>query len=379
MKIAFAGSGTGGHFYPNIAIAEAVTDLVRQQHLLAPRFYYLAPMEFDKQALYDNEIRFIRIRAGKVRRYRSFSNVTDAIKTVWGTCTAIWVLFWLYPDVIISKGGYASVPITIAARVLRIPLIIHESDAKPGRGNLLASKWAQKIAISFASAQKYFPPSVQSKIARTGIPVRKELAHLETEGAKEYLQLDPALPTVLILGGSSGSERINETVISALPELIASANIIHQTGRANIKAVTSLARLTLEKDPHAARYHPVDYMNGLTLRRAAGAADLVVSRAGSTSIAEIALWAKPSILIPIPEDVSHDQRLNAYAYAQTDAAVVLEQANLTPHILASEIRRILGDSVLRAKMAARAKGFTDLDAATLIAKEAIDIGLSHES
>ncbi|MGH7174914.1 MAG: UDP-N-acetylglucosamine--N-acetylmuramyl-(pentapeptide) pyrophosphoryl-undecaprenol N-acetylglucosamine transferase [Minisyncoccia bacterium] len=379
MTIAFAGGGTGGHFYPNIAIAEAIKDIAKEQRLIAPRLYYLAPDPFDDQALYENEIEFLRIPAGKMRRYRSFANITDSFVTMSGILAALFVLFRIYPDVVISKGGYASVPVTLAARILGIPVIIHESDARPGRANLLASKWAKSIAISYASAEKFFPEKVRSKIARTGIPVRKELARLEPEGAKQYLNLDPSVPTVLILGGSSGSERINETLLAALPDLVPAANIIHQCGKANLKQVELVARVALGGNTNESRYHPTDYLNALTLRRAAGAADLVVSRAGATAIAEIALWGKAAILIPIPEDVSHDQRANAYAYAELGAAIVLEEGNLTPHLLASEIKRILGDGALAAKMATAGKGFVDVDAAAIIAKEAVEISLSHES
>jgi UDP-N-acetylglucosamine--N-acetylmuramyl-(pentapeptide) pyrophosphoryl-undecaprenol N-acetylglucosamine transferase len=379
MTIAFAGGGTGGHFYPLIAIAEAIQDIVKKERLIAPRLFYLAPTQFDEQALYENEIRFIRVPAGKVRRYRSIANYTDALVTLWGTLVAIAVLFRIYPDIVISKGGYASVPVTLAARILAIPIIIHESDAKPGRANLLAAKWATSIAVSYASAEHFFPEKVRGKIARTGIPVRRELAHLETEGAKQYLQLDESVPTVLILGGSSGSARINETVVAALPELVAAANIIHQCGREHVKQISALAQVALRGSAEQKRYHPADYLNVLTLRRAAGAADLIVSRAGSTAIAEIARWARPAILIPIPEDVSHDQRANAYAYAELGGAIVLEEGNLTPHLLVSEVKRILGDRALAAKMAAAGKDFVDADAAEVIARQALGIGLSHEA
>ena len=379
MTIAFAGGGTGGHFYPLIAIAEAVNDQVKAERLIAPRLYYLAPTQFDEQALYENELQYLYIPAGKMRRYRSLANITDWFVTLSGVIAALFALFRIYPDVVISKGGYASVPVTLAARILAIPVIIHESDAKPGRANLLASTWAKSIAISYAGAERFFPAKARGKIARTGIPVRKELAHLEPEGAKQYLGLDASVPTVLVLGGSSGSERINETLVAALSDLVGVANIIHQTGKANLKQVELVAKVALQDNPHGSRYHPADYLNALTLRRSAGAADLVVSRAGSTAIAEIALWGKPAILIPIPEEVSHDQRANAYAYAELGGAIVLEEGNLTPHLLASEIKRILGDRTLAERMAAAGKSFVDADAAAIIAKEAIGIALSHES
>ncbi|MEK7101651.1 MAG: UDP-N-acetylglucosamine--N-acetylmuramyl-(pentapeptide) pyrophosphoryl-undecaprenol N-acetylglucosamine transferase [Patescibacteria group bacterium] len=379
MTIAFTGGGTGGHFYPIIAIAEAINDLVREKRLVAPKLYYLAPSSFDQNALFENGITFIKIPAGKMRRYASFKNVTDFFLTIVGTLSAFFTLFRLYPDVVMSKGGYGSVPTILAARLLRIPVIIHESDSKPGRANLLAAKFAAKIAISFDSAAAYFPEEVREKIARTGIPIRKALATINTEGAQQYLGLEEGLPTILILGGSQGAMKINEVVLSSLSELVPLANIIHQTGRAHIKEVEAIARVVLSKSPNTAHYHPIDYLSQSSLQRSATIANLVVSRAGANSIAEISLWGKPAILIPIPESVSHDQRTNAYSYAHTGAAIVLEEENLTPHLFVSEIKRIMSDSELEKRMGASAIGFTDPDAARILADEVLQIALTHEA
>ena len=379
MTIGFTGGGTGGHFYPIIAIAEALRDVVREEHLIEPTFYYLAPDPFDEKALFENGIAFIRIPAGKVRRYFSPRNASDLLLTFAGTLKAVGTLFHIYPDVIVSKGGYGSVPTLLAARLLRIPVIIHESDAKPGRASLLAAPFAKKIAISFESAADYFPEKTRKKIARTGIPIRKALMRTESEGARQYLGLESGIPTVLVIGGSQGAVRINDAVIAALPELVAFANVIHQTGQANLASVEAIAQVTLDKNPHADRYHPFGYLSEVSLQRAAGAADLVISRAGASSIAEIGLWKKPAILVPIPESVSHDQRTNAYSYARTGAATVIEEKNLAPHLLVAEIRRILEDPALAKKMGQSAEGFTDPDAARILAKEIIAIALPHEA
>ena len=378
MTIVFTGGGTGGHFYPLIAIAEAMNDLVREERLLEPALYYLAPNPFDEQALFDNGITFIKVPAGKMRRYSSFKNITDLFVTVGGVLSALMTLFRLYPDVVMSKGGYGSVPVTIAARILRIPVIIHESDSKPGRANLLAAKWAKKIAVSFESAAQYFPANVQKKIARTGVPVRKALTRLETEGARQYLGLEPDIPTVLILGGSQGAQKINEALITALPELVVVANVIHQTGAANVKNVEAIAKIVLAKSEHTARYHPIGFLSEVSLQRAAAVADVIISRAGATSIAEISVWKKPAILVPIPEEVSHDQRTNAYAYAKTGAAVVVEESNLTAHLIVSEIKRIVSDPEVRKSMAAGAATFTDPDAARVLAREILAIAVAHD-
>jgi len=379
MRIVFTGGVTGGHFYPIIAVAEALRDVVREKHLIEPQLYYLAPTPFDEKALFENGIAYIHIPAGKMRRYTSLFNFTDPFITLFGTLSALISLFRLYPDVVLSKGGHGSLPTTIAARILGIPVIIHESDAKPGRANLLASNWATKIAISFESAATYFPKKKRDRIARTGVPIRKALMRTEPEGARQYLGLEANLPTVLILGGSQGAKKINEMVLTALPDLVSFANVIHQTGDANFKDVKEVADVVLEKNPNASRYHPFNYLDQMSLQRAAGAANIIVSRAGAGSIAEIGLWGKPSILIPIPESISHDQRINAYSYAATGAAVVLEEENLAPHILVSEIKRITGDSSLSSNMGASAAGFTDPDAAHILAEAVLSIALAHES
>ncbi len=378
MKVVFTGAA-GGHFYPLIAIAEALTDVVASRRLVTPQLYYLSDKAYDEQALFAHNLTFIPIPAGKVRRYFSLKNVSDFFRTVSGFFTALTVLFRIYPDVVVSKGSYASVPVVLAASLLRIPIIIHESDAKPGRANLLAAGRATRIAVSYDSSIKYFPLKVRGKIARTGIPIRKALRSLpDPLDVVSAFKLNPSLPTILVLGGSSGSLRINETLIDALPDLLSFANVIHQTGKSHIKEVTSRSHVVLGTGPHAGTYNPIAFLGEDTLRASASLSQLVISRAGATSIAEISLWQKPAILIPIPEAISHDQRTNAHAYAHLGAATVLEEGNLTPHVLASEARRIIGSEEVSGSMREHASGFANPEAGTLIAEEIVRIGLSHE-
>ncbi|HQU07795.1 MAG: hypothetical protein B7X04_00930 [Parcubacteria group bacterium 21-54-25] len=378
MRIVFTGGGTGGHFYPIIAVAEALKELARAQYLVEPTLYYMAPTPFDPQALFENGIIFLKSPAGKIRRYPSFRNIIDLVFTFTGFLWSFTQLVRLYPDVVISKGGYASVPTVLAAALLRIPIIVHESDAKPGRANLLGARFAVRIATSFDSAAQYFPQKTRIRIARTGVPVRKEFFLPPPADAATLLKLDISVPTILVLGGSQGSARINETILAALPQLVAHANIIHQTGVQHLESTKEVAGITLERDAHAARYHPFGYLSIESLRQAGGIATLVIARAGAGTIAEIAAWKRPAILIPIPEEVSHDQRANAYAFAENGAAVVLEESNLTPHLLASEVTRIVGDTELASTMGAAGASFTDPDAARLLAAAALSIALSHE-
>jgi UDP-N-acetylglucosamine--N-acetylmuramyl-(pentapeptide) pyrophosphoryl-undecaprenol N-acetylglucosamine transferase len=379
MKIVFTGAGSGGHFYPLIAVAEEIRRQVTARQLIDPQLFYIAPSAFDEAALFANNITFVACPAGKIRRYFSLDNMKDVFLTLSGIFKALLILFRISPDVIFSKGGYASVPTILAARILGIPVIIHESDAKPGRATLLASHSAFRIAVAFESVIQYFPKKAQLRTGVTGIPVRAELMHADVAGAEQLLGLDTSVPTVLILGGSLGSQRINDLILAGLPDLVSFCNVIHQTGKDNFKAVELSLPVLLEGVPHADRYHAFPYLGSEPLRQAASAARLIVSRAGSTSITEIALWKKPAILIPIPEQISHDQRANAYAYAHTGAATVLEEGNMTPHVLVSEIRRIATDPVLAQAMAEKGSTFGNPKAAELIANELIAVCLSHEN
>lgn len=375
MKILLTGGGTGGHFYPIIAIAESIRRITKEEKLLDATLYYMAPAKYDERILFENSILYEKSYAGKVRRYFSFLNVFDLFKTAAGVIKAIAAVWRIYPDVVFGKGGYVSFPVLLAARILGIPVIIHESDSHPGRVNLWAGKFAQKIAVSYKEAAAYFPAD---KVAFTGNPVRKEVVEPIHEGAREYLHLDDSIPTIVILGGSQGSRKINEALMGILPDLVKKYYIIHQTGKDNIEEITHTAEVILNESLHRDRYKPFAYLNTLSLRMAAGAASLIISRAGST-IFEIALWKVPSIIIPIPEEISHDQTSNAFAYAAAGACSVLEEVNLTPHVLSSEIERIIDKPEISESMKKGAAAFAHKDAADKIAHEIIKIALTHTS
>lgn len=378
MKIVFTGGVTGGHFYPIISIVEEIREVSKKYKLIDPKIYFLAPSPYNKGILFDAGIIYKKVFAGKIRRYNSILNFFDLFKTATGILKALWTIFWIYPDVIVGKGGYGSFPVLVAAKVLRIPIIIHESDSKPGRVNSWAGKFAKKIAISYPESAQHFPKEKQDLIALTGCPVRREIKLRAREGAHEFLDLEKDLPTILVLGGSQGSININNAVLDSLEKLVSRYQIIHQTGKKNFKEVKETADLTLNNSLYKNRYKIFDYMNDLAIRMSAGAADLVVSRAGS-SIFEIAAWGIPSIIIPIPEEISHDQRSNAFNYARSGAAVVIEENNLTSEILQNEIELILTDDKKLNIMSEAAKKFARPEAAKLIAEEILEMIIEHES
>ncbi len=375
MKILFTGGGTGGHFYPIIAIAEAINELSYTRKLLDPQLYYAAPEPYDRQMLLGQNITFVPTSAGKMRRYFSLLNILDWFKTAWGIIRSIVRIFFLYPDVIFGKGGYASFPTLLAARIFNIPVVIHESDSVPGKVNRWAGRFAKKIAISYPEAAEFFP---KERVAFTGNPIRKAILFPAREGAVEFLKLDPTVPLILVLGGSQGATALNEVVLGALLELVKTYQIVHQVGTTNLEEVQGRAKIILENSENANHYKPFAYLNDLAMRMSAGVATLVISRAGST-IFEIAAWGLPSIIVPLPSSAEDHQTKNAFSYARSGACSVIEQNNLTPTLVVSEVHRILNNPEIQQRMSEGAKSFAREDAPKLIAEALVDIGLSHES
>jgi UDP-N-acetylglucosamine--N-acetylmuramyl-(pentapeptide) pyrophosphoryl-undecaprenol N-acetylglucosamine transferase len=379
MKIVLVGGGTGGHFYPLIAVAEALQDIANERKLLEPELFYLGPAPFDERALLEHDIEYKPSAAGKLHRDRRVGNVLGMLVSFSGIVRATLQLFTLYPDIIFSTGGYAAFPTLYAAKLLKIPVAIYDADATPGRVSLWSSKFAKWIALAHPEAAAKFPESIRDRIAQTGHPIRKEIEVPAKEGGYEFLKLDPAAPTVFIMGGSQGAVAINEVVLDALPDLVASCNVIHQAGTANLDEVARVAAVILKDSRHKERYAPFGLLNTLALRMSAGISTLVVARAGSGTIFEVASWGIPAIIVPIPLDVSHDQTENAFSYARAGGCVVVEQRNLTPHLLAAEIQRIINDAPLRQKMSEAARAFAKPKAARKIATVLLETALEHET
>ncbi len=374
MKIVLTGGG-GGHFYPMIAVAESLNELALREKIINHELIYISDSPYDQRALDDANIRFYELSTGKNRLYFSIQNIFDGIKTFFATIRAITMLYNLYPDVVFSKGGYPAVPVVLAARFLGIPVVLHESDSFPGRANKMASKWAKKIAISYKEAAEYFP---KDKTAFVGNIVRKDVREPLEVGAYEYLKLNTALKTILIVGGSQGAQIINDTVINSLPDLLENYQIIHQVGTKNFEEVKSLVDVILRDNPNKKRYNIYPYLNKLALRMSAGVADVIVSRAGAGFISEISSWGVPSIIVPITKSNGDHQRKNAYNYASTGACQVLEEKNLKPHIFVFEIKRILENEQIMNTMKEATKEFVHPDAEDKIAEEIIKIAMSHE-
>lgn len=376
MKIVFTGGGTGGHFYPIIAVAQKVNKIIDEEKIIGAKLYYFADDPYDKEMLFENRLVFEGIDTGKLRTYFSFKNFSDMIRTFFGVLNATYKLFTIYPDVVFGKGGYSSFPTVLAARILRIPVFIHESDSAPGRVNEWAGGFAKRVAISFKDAAEFFP---KEHIAWTGQPIRVELEQkANRDKALDFFKIDSDLPVLLILGGSQGAEIINNTILDALPRLLKNFRVIHQTGVRNFRGVVNQVDVILGDDKNKVRYLPFAFLNELQIKMAAGAASIIISRAGST-IFEIASWGVPSILVPFIESNADHAKKNAFAYARAGCCSVVEEKNMTANILSSEIERIFEDKDTYQKMVNNALAFNKKNAAEKIARELIQMALSHEN
>jgi UDP-N-acetylglucosamine--N-acetylmuramyl-(pentapeptide) pyrophosphoryl-undecaprenol N-acetylglucosamine transferase len=334
MRIAFVGGGTGGHFYPT---------------------------PYSSEELAASNIRYVYCPAGKVRRYFSIQNVLDVFRTALGLFVALYQLFVWYPDVVFSKGGYTSVPVLLAARFYRIPVVIHESDSKAGRASLLAKKYARYIGIAYDEVATSFPAE---KTALVGIPIRSVIKQIDPDPFGT-LGIARDIPLIYVTGGSLGADRINNLVLRSLKSLLPQFQIFHQTGVIHEKSVVETAQALITDPALLSRYYVHGTVNARTVSTLYDAAALIISRAGSTTIFEIAMHGKPAIIIPIPEEISHDQRSNAYAYARSGAASVLE------------VQSIMTDQAKYFSMSSAARSFAKPNAALAMAQVLISIGNEH--
>ncbi|HLD70421.1 MAG TPA: UDP-N-acetylglucosamine--N-acetylmuramyl-(pentapeptide) pyrophosphoryl-undecaprenol N-acetylglucosamine transferase [Negativicutes bacterium] len=367
MKIVFTGGGTGGHLFPIIAIARELWRLAPEKNL---KLYYLGPHDKDGLLELSQEPQFTvkTVASGKIRRYFSLRNFVDVLIAMpLGFLQSFFLLLVIRPQLVFSKGGSGSAMVTFAARVLGIPIFIHESDIVPGMSNTAICPWATKIFTSFERTE-YFDPA---KTMVTGNPVKKELQEGNKESAKDLFGLTLKKPVLLFMGGSQGAEPINDFVLSALSNLLESYEIIHAAGNKHYASVKAEADVVMDQGL-AGYYHLYPTLNEIALKHAYAAADIIISRAGSGSIFEIAAAGKPSILIPLPGSAGDHQSKNAYAYAVNGATVVIEQENLTPNFFAGKIHFLLSQPEKMKNMSEAARQFAKPLAAKAIAREILE-------
>lgn len=374
LRIVLAGGGTGGHIYPLLAVTDALKNIAQKKDI-SLQLYYLGPHGDYDELLKTHGLTLRRIASAKIRRYSILRSIVDVPRFALSLLQAIIQLFRIMPDAIFSKGGPGAFPVVFAGWIYRIPSLIHESDAVPGVANRLSSIFAYRIAVGFEHGLQSFRPE---KTAWVGNPVRPGLIEGKPDQkiAKESLGFKGLEPLVVILGGSQGSQRLNEFVLTNLQEFLTLSQVLHQTGKRNYEETAKLAQIALREIPPVIssdhRYQASAFFDD-NLKSVLAAADVIVGRAGAGSVTEIAAFGKPAILIPLEESANDHQRENAFEFAKSGGAVVIEENNLLPTVFFEQLKLILSPEQLQ-KMRVASAAFFKPGAAELIAEELLALG-----
>ena len=320
-KIILTGGGTAGHVTPNLALLPAL-----QKEGFEIR-YIGSYNGIERRLIEEAGIPYDGISSGKLRRYFDVKNFSDPLRVLKGYAESLKLIRKYKPDVLFSKGGFVAVPVVLAAKHYKVPVIIHESDMTPGLANKICIPSAKKVCCNFPETLKYLPAD---KAVLTGSPIREELLSGDRLSGLQYAHLSADLPVILVIGGSLGSVTVNQAVRSILPELLEKFQVIHICGKGNLDE-------SLIGTKGYVQYEYVDK----PLRHLFAAADLVISRAGANSICEILALRKPNILIPLSAAASRgDQILNAKSFAAQGFSTLLQEEELT----AETLRRAIDDT-----------------------------------
>lgn len=320
-KIVLTGGGTAGHVTPNIALLPSLKDAGFEVS-------YIGSYEgIEKKLIEDMGIAYYGISSGKLRRYFDVKNFSDPFRVMKGFSEASHILKKIKPDIVFSKGGFVSVPVVIAAKRNKIPAIIHESDMTPGLANKLCIPSASKVCCNFKETFELLP---EGKAVLTGTPIRKELFEGNKQKAAEFCGLTTTKPTILIVGGSSGSLVINNAVRECLDDILKDFQVIHLCGKGHLD----------ETLKNKAGYAQFEYISK-ELRDLFALCDLVISRAGANAICELLALKKPNILIPLSKAASRgDQILNAKSFKKNGFSYVIEEEELSKASLLNAIRDV---------------------------------------
>ncbi len=337
-KVVFTGGGTGGHIFPLVSVIQELKKIIPKESL---EVYYIGPQDKHSREQMEKEAGKVRyIYTGKLRRFSEFQaiiqNLFDALFRVpLGILQSFFYLYIFSPDLVFGKGGYGSLPVILTAKIFQIPIILHESDMIAGATNRFLQKFSSEIFVSFPKTEKINA----EKMFVVGNPIRRDVLEGSKEKAKETFNLKGKKPVILIIGGSQGSERINDLFLSASTGFLEHFSVLHQCGENNYKQVFAEANATIKKELRE-DYCVIPFFNGEQLAHAYALADIVISRAGSSSIFEIAATGNAGLFLPLPEAAQDHQVKNAYAYSSTGAAVVFEEENLSPHFFLEKIKEL---------------------------------------
>jgi UDP-N-acetylglucosamine--N-acetylmuramyl-(pentapeptide) pyrophosphoryl-undecaprenol N-acetylglucosamine transferase len=352
MNAIIACGGTGGHLFPGIAVAEVLRQ--RGHEVLL----FVSEKEIDSLALSTrSQFRFEKLpTVGFPSLYspRIFGFLKRFAESL-SLCRSIYGKF--KPQVVLGMGGFTSTAPILAGRLRGISTLVHESNAIPGKANRLAGKMVGAVLLGFKEAAQFFP-KVRTEI--TGTPIRTELKRVDRQDARRKLGLKPDLATMLVMGGSQGASGINRAVIKSLPLLKgAPLQVIHLSGSRDERLVSD--SYSREQIPaHVAAFHH-------HMEEVYSAADFALARSGAASLAELAFFALPSILIPFPYAADDHQTRNAEIFTHAGAAFVLKESELTPEILSQKIRAMVDHPEQVRQMSEKSANLAPRDAADRVA------------
>ena len=323
-KIVLTGGGTAGHVTPNLALIP---------RLLADgwEIHYIGAAKSPEQELIARvpQVTYHTVSVGKLRRYLDVKNFSDPFRVIKGVFQATHIIGRIKPNVVFSKGGFVSVPVVYGAKLNGVPVVIHESDMTPGLANKLCMPIAKVECCTFPEAVKY----THGKGVHTGTPIRPEILNGNRENGLRHFGFNDRRPVVMVVGGSSGAQAINQAVRQALPEMTENFQVLHLCGKGNLDS-------SLEGTQ---RYVQREYLNE-EMADAYACADVLISRAGANALCEILALRKPALLIPYPLDASRgDQLLNAESFRSRGLSHVLLQENMTPESLVKELIQLYHD------------------------------------
>ncbi len=379
IRIAVTGGGTGGHVGPALATIQAVRDLSAGQSW-TPAFLYLGSAGgIENKLAAQSGLPFRSVQSGKLRRAAhwrgllSVKNLADVLRVPVGVLQSFSILRRFRPDVLLATGGYVSVPPTLAAFVLRVPILIHEQTVQVGLANKISALVASRIALSFADAARCLPARARAKAWETGNPVRKIVFGGDRQRAVSrfgFLPADNALPCVYVTGGAHGARAVNSALEAILPDILTRCRVLHQCGPAEAARFYALAQSL--PAPLKSRYWTAGFV-GDEIGDVFALADLVAGRSGAGTVTEAAALALPSLLIPLVPTGGDEQTKNARRMADAGGAVLLPGSELTPAHLLHELEALLSDPVKRQAMGHAARTLARPHAARDLARAVLSL------
>lgn len=356
-RIIFSGGGTAGHVWPLISVYKAM-----EKDFEA--LYLGTGDEKERQLVERAGIKYRKIISGKYRRYFSLANFIDPFKVILGIIQSFLIMLFFRPQIVFTKGGYVTVPVGIASFLTARKLVIHESDSVMGLANRILAKLAKKVFCAFPIES--YPKNIRNKAVFVGVPVRPEILTGDRGKARDDFEFSPGPPTVLFIGGSSGAKGVNDFVSHNLDKLIDFCQVIHITGKNDYPKIRQRALELSSKKQKKFRY-----FNFVTheLPDILSLSDLVISRAGATTIFELAALSKPTIFIPYPYAAANHQFVNAKILERAQAGVLMEEGKFTDEQLIAQIKRLLDNQKAMANLSKNIHKFYQSNSAERIGQQ----------